>query len=66
MGGDNREKPGNEVAHVNEFAEGQGTPPARAGVLLGIQQQQQQVYSVLPFCTGVIDENNSKQLNLRK
>ena len=31
MGGDNREKPGNEVAHVNEFAEGQGTPPARAG-----------------------------------
>ena len=21
MGGDNREKPGNEVAHVNEFAE---------------------------------------------
>ena len=69
MGGDNREKPGNEVAHVNEFAEGQGTPPAfpgPGGVLLGIQQQQQQVYSVLPFCTGVIDENNSKQLNLRK
>ena len=35
MGGDNREKPGNEVAHVNEFAEGQGTrqgtPPAPAG-----------------------------------
>lgn len=35
MGGDNREKPGNEVAHVNEeFAEGH--PPAPAEWLLGI------------------------------
>ena len=31
------------------------------------QQQQQQVYSVLPFCTGVTDQNNNnKQLSLRK
>ena len=29
-------------------------------------QQQLQVYSVLPFCTGVTDKNNNKQLNLRK
>ena len=27
------------------------------------QQQQQQVYSVLPFCTGATDYNNNKQLN---
>ena len=71
MGGDNREKPGNEVAHVNEFAEGQGTPPAkpfpqpRRGTP-GNSTTTTSLYSVLPFCTGVIDENNSKQLNLRK
>ena len=36
-------------------------------ISVGIQQQQKQVYSVLPFCTGVTDwNNNNKQLSLRK
>ena len=40
--------------------------PSPGGVLLGIQQQQQVYIQYYHFVQVLFDENNSKQLNLRK